>query len=180
VADCDEQIAKETIPYFGVDWGFSKDPTTLVKSYFIDDNKLYIQDERWVKGCPIEQLPDIFGGVKRIKEGLITADNNKPEIITYLKKRGFNIRGAKKGAGSIEAGVVWLQDRKIIVHPRCEHMIHELKIYSYKVDLRTEQILPVLADRQEDHMIDALRYAHESSQKKVNKVGAFNMSVDID
>ena len=50
------------------------------------------------------------------------------------------------------------------MHPRCQHVIDELTLYSYDVDPLTNQVLPKLADKN-NHTIDALRYACEAVRK---------------
>jgi phage terminase large subunit len=64
----------------------------------------------------------------------------------------------------VEEGVEWLKSYDIIVHPRCQHTIDELTMYSYKTDPLTGKILPRLEDRA-NHVIDALRYACEGVRR---------------
>ena len=71
---------------------------------------------------------------------------------------------AVKGARSLEDGVEWLQSYDIVVHPRCKHLVDELRMYSYKRDPLTQAVLPVLEDKH-NHTIDALRYACESVRR---------------
>jgi phage terminase large subunit len=71
---------------------------------------------------------------------------------------------AIKGPGSVEDGVEFLRSFDIIVHPRCEHVASELTLYSYKQNPQTEEILPVLDDK-DNHTIDALRYALEALRR---------------
>jgi phage terminase large subunit len=75
---------------------------------------------------------------------------------------------AVKGPKSVEEGIEWLKNYDIVVHPRCQHMIDELTLYSYKVDPLTGAILPVLQDR-DNHVIDALRYACEALRRAAPK-----------
>ncbi len=96
--------------------------------------------------------------------GPITADLDGPELIDALKRDGFRIKPARKGKGSVEEGVAFLQSHDIVVHPACRHAIDELTLYSYKTDSHTGDILPVLEDRH-NHVIDALRYGHEALRR---------------
>ena len=85
-----------------------------------------------------------------------------------MRRNGFpKIVGAVKGPKSVEDGVEWLKSYDIVVHPRCVHTIDELTCYSYKVDPQTQQVLPVLADK-DNHVIDALRYACEGVRRAMN------------
>tara|TARA_R110000803_G_scaffold45847_1_gene96360 strand:+ start:207 stop:578 length:372 start_codon:yes stop_codon:yes gene_type:complete len=95
----------------------------------------------------------------------IVSDSARPETISHMRKHGFpKIMGAIKGPKSVEEGVEWLKSHDIIVHPRCTHTIDELMLYSYKTDSATNQVLPILEDKK-NHVIDALRYACESSRR---------------
>jgi phage terminase large subunit len=75
------------------------------------------------------------------------------------------MRGAKKGKGSIEDGISFLQGLDIVVNPRCINLIRELGSYAYEIDKRTGAILPTPEDAN-NHGIDALRYAVERLHRK--------------
>jgi phage terminase large subunit len=158
----EEFVTPERIPlYFGADWGFSVDPTTLVRTWLdIPDRRIYIDYEAWSIKCEIDDTPALFDRVPESRRFRIRADSARPETISYMKRSGFRITGARKGAGSVEEGVKFLQNYDIVVHPRCRHVIDELTNYKYKVDKHTGEILPILEDKK-NHTIDALRYALE-------------------
>lgn len=154
---------------FGADWGFASDPTVLVRC-FIDGRKLFIDYEAYMVGCEIVNIPDLFMTVPEAERWPIIADSARPETISHVKKHGFpRIMPAVKGPKSLEDGIEWLKSFEIIVHPRCKHTIDELSLYSYKVDKKTEQVLPVLEDK-ENHVIDALRYACEGLRRAGKRV----------
>lgn len=146
--------------YFGADWGFAQDPTTLVRSY-IDGDVLYVDGEAYGVGVEIDETAALLNTVPGASKWPVTADSARPELISHLKRQGFNIRPAQKGKGSVESGIEFLRSfKEIVVHERCKHTIDEFKHYSYKVDKRTGDILPVIVDAH-NHCIDALRYALE-------------------
>ena len=150
-------------PYFGADWGFAVDPTVLVRCYLLG-RILYIDREAYRIGCPIDEIGALFRTIEGPHGATawpITADSARPELIDALRREGFRIKPARKGKGSVEEGVAFLQAHDIVVHPECRHAIDELTLYSYKVDALTGDILPVLEDRH-NHVIDALRYALEA------------------
>jgi phage terminase large subunit len=148
----------------GADWGYSIDPSTLIQVAVVGKN-LYIAHEAYKVGCEIDMLPDLFLTVPESEKWPITADSARPETIAYMRRHGFpHILPAVKGARSVEEGVAFLQSFDIIVHPRCEHTIRELELYSYKRDELTGKILPILKDK-DNHVIDALRYACESARR---------------
>ena len=147
-------------PYFGADWGFSVDPTTLVKLW-IHADILYIEHEAYGVGVEIDHTPALFKTVPGSFEHVIRADNARPETISYMRRAGFNIRAAVKGKGSVEDGVAHLRGyEKIVIHPRCAHAIEEARLWSYKTDRLSGDILPVLIDA-DNHIYDAVRYALE-------------------
>ena len=150
----------------GADWGFSVDPSVLIRCS-VEGRRLYIDHEAYMVGCEIDQLPDLFDRVPESRKWFITADSARPETISYMRNHGYpKINSAIKGAGSIEEGIEFLKSYDIVVHPRCKHLIDELTLYSYKIDKLTSQVLPVLEDK-DNHVIDALRYALEGMRKAI-------------
>lgn len=154
-----------TIHRLGADWGFSVDPSVLIRCD-IEGNRLYVDYEAYQVGCEIVKLPELFLGVPESEKWPITADSARPETISHMRNNGFpHIRAAIKGARSLEDGVEFLKSFDIVVHPRCKHLIDELALYQYKTDpLDESRILPILADKH-NHVIDALRYACEGARR---------------
>jgi phage terminase large subunit len=161
------------IPLYGGDWGFAADPTVLVKGAR-QGRRLFISNEVWAIGCPIDSTPRLFDLLDKgeARKHLIVADSARPETIDHLKRNGYpHIEPSFKGPNSVEEGVSFLQNLEIIVHPRCEHVIDELRNYKYKVDPHTDQITPIIAD-ENNHTIDPMRYMLEPERHKVKrKVG---------
>jgi phage terminase large subunit len=150
--------------HFGADWGFSVDPTVLVRCY-LDGRVLYIDHEAYMVGCEIDRIPDLFRTVPESEKWFITADSARPETISYVQRHGFpRVGPAVKGAKSLDEGVEFLKSFDIVVHPRCVNTINELSTYSYKVDENTGKVLPVLSDK-DNHVIDAVRYALEGLRR---------------
>ena len=185
IEDLDHCIPENAMPRFGADWGFSIDPTVLVKAYRwvteAGQPYLYITKEACETKCEIDDIPALFAGTDTRRparwrnrhnypgiEGAlqysIVADPTRPETISRLRKQGFNIRGAKRGADSIFEGIKFLQTHEIIVHPDCEQTISELGLFRYKLDTLTGDVLPELHDKN-NHVIDGLRYALENDRK---------------
>jgi len=153
-----------TVFRLGADWGFSIDPSVLVRCS-IDGRRLYIDYEAYQVGCEINNLPELFTSVPEAEKWQITADSARPETISYMQKHGFpRIHPAVKGARSLEEGVEFLRSFDIVVHPRCKHTIDEMTMYSYKRDPLTGAVIPVLEDKN-NHIIDALRYACEGARR---------------
>ena len=153
-----------TVHRLGADWGFSIDPSVLVRCS-IDGRRLYIDHEAYRIGCEIDQLPDLFLSVPEAEKWPIVADSARPETISYMRRNGFaKMTAAVKGAKSLEEGIEFLRSFDIVVHPRCRHTIDELTLYSYKTDPLTGQVVPILEDKN-NHVIDALRYACEGARR---------------
>jgi len=151
--------------YFGADWGFAVDPSTLVRMWIDEDKReLYIDYEAYAIGVEINDLHELFDQVPESRRWKITADSARPETISYMNNNGFFVVGSKKGKGSVEEGVNFLKSYQIIVHPRCKHALEELRLYSYKRDRLTNDVLPIIQDAN-NHVIDATRYALEEVMK---------------
>jgi phage terminase large subunit len=146
-------------PYFGADWGFANDPTTLVRCW-IADRRLYVEYEAYAVGCDIDRTPALFDLVRGAREHVIRADCARPETNSYMVQHGFpNLVGVEKWSGSVEDGIAFLRSfEQIIVHPRCTHTAEECRLYSYRIDRVTGDVMPDAKDAN-NHCIDALRYA---------------------
>jgi phage terminase large subunit len=145
--------------YFGADWGFSVDPSVLIRGW-ISGHTLYLDYEAHRVGCEIDNTPALFDTVPDSRKWAIRADSARPETISYMNRAGFKVTPAQKGPNSVADGVEFLKSYDIVVHPRCKHTIDELTFYSYKTDKLTGEVLPILEDKK-NHVIDALRYALE-------------------
>lgn len=145
--------------FFGSDWGFSNDPTTLIRSW-ITGNDLWIDYEAYGVGVELTEIAELFSSVPEYEKWIIYADNARPETISYLKKNyKLRVEPCIKGKGSVEDGIAFLRKfEKIHVHPRCKHTLEEFKLYSYKQDSKTQEVLPIVLDKN-NHLMDALRYS---------------------
>lgn len=153
----------DAVHRFGADWGFAIDPSVLIRCH-VEGRTLFVDQEAWQVGCEIDKTPALFEQVDGSRKWLIRADSARPETVSYMQRQGFKIVGALKGPGSLEDGVEFLRSFDIVVHPRCENVAKELALYSYKIDPHTEEILPLLEDKN-NHTIDALRYALEELRR---------------
>lgn len=163
-------------PYYGLDFGFANDPTAAVKLW-IHDKKLYVEHEAYKVGLEIDDTAAYIGKhVPGIERHTVRADNARPETISYLKRKGLpRIRPCEKGKGSVEDGIEFIRSfDKVIIHPRCTNTAKEFRLYSYKTDRHTEDILPVPLDDY-NHAIDAMRYALEPAMKR----RGLNLSPDV-
>ncbi|MCI2809378.1 PBSX family phage terminase large subunit [Eoetvoesiella caeni] len=154
-------------PYFGLDWGFSQDPTAGVRCG-IYDQRLYIEHEAGKVGLENDDIASfMIARLPGIELHVVRADSARPETISHVKSKGKNgqranlprIEGVEKWKGSVEDGIAHLRSYKeIIIHPRCKKTLHEARTYSYKVDRMTGDVLTDIVDAN-NHYIDATRYA---------------------
>lgn len=147
-------------PYHGLDYGFSQDPSAAVKAW-IHDKRLWIEYEAGKHGLEIDQTADYMRqNIPGIEQHIVRADSARPESTSYLQRHGMpKTVSVSKWPGSVEDGIAHLRSYdEIIVHPRCTETIKETRLYSYKTDRLSGDILPIIVDAN-NHYIDALRYA---------------------
>ena len=157
--DINELIKQGLEVRVGIDWGFV-DPTTVVVSLFDKPKKeIYIIGEFYKRGATLEEIKDgiIQLGISKQK---MYCDGAEPDKVDYLRRNGFNAVSAKKGAGSVKAGISFLQDMRIICHESCVNVAAELGNYVYLKDKKTGQYVEDSYDHDFSHAMDALRYSY--------------------
>ena len=191
VEDIDDRVPEGCVPRLGADWGFANDPTVLILCY-VFGRTLYIRAERWKLKLEVDHTPGFWagndwqeparwsnplefpgmqnpmmghnGGPPLMQTSRVIADSARPEVISYMQKRDFNVIASRKGAGSIVEGVEFIKSFDVVVHPDCQHVIDEMTHYSYEVDPITDEVLPKLKDKK-NHTIDSVRYALENVRR---------------
>lgn len=148
-------------PYYGADWGFSVDPTVLIRCW-VSGRTLFVEHEAYGVGVDIEDTPKLFKTVPGADKHTIRADSARPETISHMRRHGFpQILGVSKRPGSVDDGVEHLRSYEtIVIHPRCANTAKEARLWSFKTDKLSGDVLPVLLDKH-DHCWDAIRYALE-------------------
>jgi phage terminase large subunit len=145
-------------PLNGADWGFSVDPTVSIRCY-IKDRKLFVRNESYKIGCEIDDTPAMFDKIPEARQYNIRADSARPELVSFMQRAGFRIESVEKWPGCVEDRIDFMRNfEAIIIHPDCTHTAEEMRLYSYKTDKRTGDVLPVLLDKH-NHCIDAIGYA---------------------
>jgi phage terminase large subunit len=145
-------------PYFGLDLGFSADPSVLTKCW-VADNRLYVEAEAWQLHCDIDKLPNLLDLIPTARKHTIRVDSSRPETVSYLKQHGFpNTESVEKWPDSVADGISRMRAfEQIVLHPSCTHTAEEFRLYSYKTDRLTGDVLPEIVGKN-DHAIDSLRY----------------------
>ena len=151
-------------PYHGVDWGFSRDPTVLVRLW-IFGGTLYVEHEAYGVGVDLgADTSRLFDSVPLARGHILRADNARPESISLMRKggtvwEGWNIVAAPKWQGSVQDGVGHLRGfERVVIHPRCKYAEREARLYSHKVDRLSGDVMPAIGDKH-NHIWDAVRYA---------------------
>ena len=135
----------------GQDFGFSADPSTLLKTNIDKKNKvIYVQECFYLPKLTASQLGDL--NQKHAGKDLIIADSADPRLIDSLKQY-CNIVPAIKGQGSIVYGIAMIQDYKLVIDPDSKNLINELRNYVW---LEKKSQTPI---SKFDHLLDALRYS---------------------
>jgi len=158
-----DSIPKEaTIYSYGLDFGFTNDPTTLIAVYKYD-NKLVI-DELIYQTRLLNS--DIIRLCKEFTDGstFIVADSAEPKSIEEIKRGGIKIKAAEKGKDSINHGIDLIQQYELLVTSRSTNLIKELRNYTWDVDKQGNKLNKPIDDW--NHSIDALRYSIEGLSKK--------------
>ena len=158
-------------PYFGLDFGFSQDPTAAVKCW-IYDGCLYIEQDYGKIGLELDDTaPMMRQHLPGIEKYVVRADSARPESISYLKRHGLpRIVGVQKGKGSVEDGIEFIKSfKRVFIHPEAAATLREFKLYSYKTDRLSGDVLPVVLD-ENNHYIDAVRYALEPLMKRRGEI----------
>jgi phage terminase large subunit len=140
---------------FGLDWGFTNDPSALI-SVYKDGLDLYVEEHLYETGLTnndlMRKIRDL--GIERQE---IIADSAEPKSITEFERKGFIIKGAKKGPDSIRLGIDVMKRHRINITKESINLIKEMQSYKWKTNRDGNQINEPEAN-QKDHAIDALRY----------------------
>ena len=149
---------------FGLDFGYTNDPSAFFCGLIDTANKeIYVFDEIYKNAMKNRQIAEEI-----IKKGYgkekIVADSQEPKSIDELYDLELKgIRKSRKGRDSINNGVQYIQDYKIIIHPRCVNFITEISNYMWDKDKFDNPVNKPVDDF--NHLMDAMRYALESYSK---------------
>lgn len=154
-----EQLPKDAQSAFGLDYGYTNDPSALFCGFVsLSERRIYVWDEMYKRGLSNKAIHAEIVRMGYAKEQ-ITADSAEPKSNAELQGLGLRISAAKKGADSINNGVQWIQDFEIIVHPRCVNFLTEISVYQWKKDKFGKPLNKPEDDN--NHLMDAMRYGVE-------------------
>ncbi len=151
---------------YGMDFGFSLDPSTLIECCVFQD-QLWLRERIWEPGLfafMSESQPGLASIEGRLREleinqsSKIYADCEDPRIISGLAATGWNAIPCEKGPGSVLAGIDLLKSWQINVHRSSQNLQREFEQYSWHKDRKTGAITSEPEQDGNDHGIDAVRY----------------------
>lgn len=135
------------------------DPTAIIDTLYDRENKtIYVFNEFYKSGCQLEDIAKAVDDMN-LKKTKLYVDSSEPRTVAYFKSQGINAVGSLKGKDSVKAGLMFLQDNLIIVHPKCKNFITELQNFSY---IKSKQTGEWTEDTTHEwsHAIDACRYGY--------------------
>ena len=150
---------------FGLDFGFTNDPAALFCGLVeLATHTIWVFDEMYAKGLTNQQLAKKIKEMGYAKEHII-ADCAEEKSIKELQEAGLRrVEPSQKGKDSVMAGVQYVQNFHIIVHPRCVNFLMELSVYTWEKDKKTGKSINKPVDMN-NHLMDAMRYGIQSVRK---------------
>jgi phage terminase large subunit len=163
-----EDYSDKKLIGYGMDFGFSNDPSTLIEVR-MEDDELYVTELLYEANLTNNDISNRLEILGVSKGSLIVADSSEPKSIEELRRHGWTIDGVKKGKDSIMFGINLLKGYKMNIDPGSKNLIQELEQYRWRVD-KTGKTLNSPEDKY-NHALDALRYIimHKFSKKGYGK-----------
>ena len=160
----------------GIDLGWV-DKTAIIDSLYDAANKtVYVFNEFYKSGCQLSDIAFALGEMN-LKKTKVYVDSAEPRSIQFFRNEGFNTVPCAKGKDSVKAGLMFLQDCRIIVHPKCKNFITELENFSYIKSKQTGEWTEETT-HEWSHAIDACRYAYSDIYCKKRLQSVSKMSIN--
>ena len=164
---CDKMPDQWKWKAYGIDWGYTNDPTAVVEVCLFDD-KIWLNEILYQRELTNADIADKLQGFKGNE---FIADSAEPKSIEELKRRGFRIRGCAKGRDSIRSGIDKMQQLPIMVTSNSVNLIREFRGYLWATDKTGNQTGEPIDDF--NHIIDATRYV--IMEKNKPRSGVYNI-----
>ena len=167
VDEIPEEVNRRGKESYGLDFGFTVDPTALVRTVAYGDD-LYIDELLYSSGLTNQDIGRLITdeGIT----GVIYADSAEPKSVAELKQLRANVRGAKKGPDSVRQGIDWLLAKKLYATRRSLNVHAELSNYVWKQNTDGRPLPQPIDDF--NHAIDAVRYATEVYKRPSVEISA--------
>jgi phage terminase large subunit len=154
INECNSIPAEAKFLSYGMDFGFTNDPTTLVAIYQQGDN-IYLKELLYQTGLTNRDINEKLK-LHSVDRKEIFADSAEPKSIEELYRMGWNIKPATKGQGSVNIGIDMMKRYQIYVTKDSVNMIKEFRNYKWQED-KNGNVLNTPVDMF-NHTIDAIRY----------------------
>jgi phage terminase large subunit len=152
----DEIPHEAKLERYGLDYGYSNDPTAIVAVYKYNGG--YIWDEIvYKKGLSNKQIADVL---LNLPEALVVPDSAEPKSNDELIAYGISVLPAQKGKGSVNQGIQVVQAQRISVTRRSQNIVKEYQNYLWEVD-KNDKVINT-PEGGFEHSLDAGRYAMET------------------
>ena len=154
------------------------DPTAVIDTLYDRKNKtIYVFNEFYKSGCQLEEIAKAIEDMN-LKRTKLYVDSAEPRTIQYFKTQGINAIACAKGKDSVKAGLMFLQDHYIVVHPKCKNFITELENFSYIKSKVTGEFTEDTT-HEWSHAIDACRYGYSDiyTQTKLKTINKATLSL---
>lgn len=166
---------KKAKAVFGLDFGYTNDPAAFFCGILDSQQKeIYVFDEIYKKQM---SNTEIYNEIEKLgfRKEIIIADSAEPKSIEHIRSLGLTrIKASRKGKDSINAGIQFIQDFRIFIHPRCNNFLTEVSNYSWDKDKFDKVINKPVDDY--NHLMDAMRYALEDYMRN-NRMTTINKNV---
>lgn len=171
-------VTKDSIPneydsvYFGMDFGFSKDPTTLIECRFLGGGVVYVKEHIYQVGLLVNDMCSLVMekmkesiGSQNIKNTLVFCDPSNPLLIKELSLYGIPARPAYKAPNSILNGIEAVKSYKVIVSDDSVNLIKEMD--NYRFSKGKNEVYRNMPIDSFNHALDALRYCLFTYDKNI-------------
>lgn len=161
----------------GMDLGWVDKSAIIDTLYDKENHIIYVFNEFYKSGCQLSELALAIGDMN-LRKSKIYVDAAEPRSIQFFKNEGINAVACAKGKDSVKAGLMFLQDNLIVVHPRCKNFIMELENFSYKISKLTGEYTEETT-HEFSHAIDACRYGYSDiyTSKKMKSINKSALSL---
>ena len=164
IRDLSDMKEQFTVHKFGGDFGFAADPAAAIFTHYDRKRKtVFVYNEIYETDLTNDELADLVRPIAG--DELMIWDSAEPKSIAELQKYKVNAVGAVKGKDSINHGIQWLRQQKIVIDSSCINFINEIQGYKWKEGRDGKPLSPPRPIGKNDHLIDALRYAYEDEMR---------------
>lgn len=157
----------DALPYpsiYGMDFGFSNDPTALIEIK-MHNQRVYVRQLIYKTGLTNPMIGQEFENMGLTSDDVIYADSAEPKSIQELNDLGWYVEPAEKGQGSVNAGIDMLLSKEVFYTEDSEDIANESRTYMWKVNKKTKEPMNDPEDKN-NHAMDAIRYGVFTDSRK--------------